>query len=204
MVPSTIASAAQDVIDVTPERLKTWLAGTDTVLVDVREDFEHDLERIAGAYHAPLSTLDPGAVREQFGDKRVVFHCRTGRRSAEAARKMQATDEQTYHLAGGLEGWRAAGHATIRNAHSPRIDVMRQVQMTAGSLVLGGVLLGAFVSPWFLILSGFVGTGLIFAGASGWCGMAKLLAKMPWNRVPKGDDSRGAGGVDGVASCVCE
>lgn len=45
-------------------------------------------------------------------------------------------------------------------------------QMTAGGLVLAGVLLGAFVSPWFLTLSAFVGTGLMFAGASGWCGMA--------------------------------
>ena len=52
---------------------------------------------------------------------------------------------------------------------------------TAG--VLTGVLLGVLVSPWFLILSGFVGAGLFFAGASGWCGMAKLLALMPWNKV---------------------
>jgi len=62
------------------------------------------------------------------------------------------------------------------------LDVMRQVQVTAGSLVLIGVLLGAFLNPWFLILSGFVGSGLMFAGLSGWCGMAKLLGNMPWNK----------------------
>ncbi len=60
---------------------------------------------------------------------------------------------------------------------------MRQVQITAGSLVVGGILLGLFVDQWFLGLSLFVGSGLIFAGVSGWCGMAKLLAVMPWNRV---------------------
>jgi hypothetical protein len=29
-----------------------------------------------------------------------------------------------------------------------------------------------------------VGAGLTFAGISGFCGMARLLAVMPWNRVP--------------------
>ena len=60
---------------------------------------------------------------------------------------------------------------------------MRPVMITAGSLVLLGVALGAVVHPGWLGLSGFVGAGLVFAGASGWCGMAKLLALMPWNRV---------------------
>ena len=60
---------------------------------------------------------------------------------------------------------------------------MRQVQIVAGSLVLLGVVLGTTVSPLFLLLSGFVGAGLVFAGLSGWCGMAQLLALAPWNRV---------------------
>jgi len=43
--------------------------------------------------------------------------------------------------------------------------------------------LGVTLSPWALVLSGFVGCGLMFAGISGWCGMAKLLGAMPWNKV---------------------
>ena len=62
---------------------------------------------------------------------------------------------------------------------------MRQVQIVAGSLVLAGVLLGWLVSPMFLGLSAFVGAGLAFAGISGFCGMAKLLAFLPWNRPAK-------------------
>jgi hypothetical protein len=58
------------------------------------------------------------------------------------------------------------------------------VQIAAGSLVLLGVMLAWLVSPWFVLLSAFVGAGLTFAGMSGWCGMAKLLGAMPWNRVP--------------------
>jgi hypothetical protein len=49
-------------------------------------------------------------------------------------------------------------------------------------LVLAGVLLGLFVAPGFFGLSAFVGAGLMFAGATGWCGMANLLRMMPWNR----------------------
>lgn len=59
---------------------------------------------------------------------------------------------------------------------------MRQVQITAGSIVLLGAILSATVHPAFIWLSAFIGAGLLFAGASGWCGMAKLLGLMPWNR----------------------
>jgi F0F1-type ATP synthase assembly protein I len=59
---------------------------------------------------------------------------------------------------------------------------MRQVQIVAGTLVVTGTLLGAFVSPWFLILSGFVGSGLVFAGVSNTCALAMLLAKLPYNQ----------------------
>jgi hypothetical protein len=45
-----------------------------------------------------------------------------------------------------------------------------------------GVALGALVSPTFYALAGFVGAGLMFAGATGFCGMARVFAAMPWNR----------------------
>ena len=60
---------------------------------------------------------------------------------------------------------------------------MRQVQITAGSLVVIGAVLGATVSPMFYVLSGFVGAGLVFAGVSGTCGLANMLRLMPWNRA---------------------
>jgi UPF0716 family protein affecting phage T7 exclusion len=49
-------------------------------------------------------------------------------------------------------------------------------------MVVLGVLLGAFVTPGFYILSGFVGAGLVFAGVTGTCGLARVLRMMPWNR----------------------
>jgi len=58
----------------------------------------------------------------------------------------------------------------------------RQVQVAVGSLVLLGTLLGYFVHPANLIIAGFFGAGLLFAGLSGFCGLAHVLARMPWNR----------------------
>lgn len=60
---------------------------------------------------------------------------------------------------------------------------MRQVQITAGSLVLLGLTLATFVAPAWILLSWFAGAGLVFAGFSGFCGLALLLARLPWNRA---------------------
>ena len=64
------------------------------------------------------------------------------------------------------------------------LELQRQVQIGAGSLAFGGTLLGLLISPWFLVVPLFVGGGLILAGVTGFCGMARLLARAPWNRLP--------------------
>ena len=58
--------------------------------------------------------------------------------------------------------------------------------MTVGSLVVVGVILGAVVSPWYLLLPGAVGAGLVHAGLTDSCLMAILLAKLPFNRGTQG------------------
>jgi hypothetical protein len=45
------------------------------------------------------------------------------------------------------------------------------------------VLLGWLVHPAFMGLSAFIGAGLVFAGVTDTCGMALVLARMPWNQV---------------------
>lgn len=94
-------------------------------------------------------------------------------------------------LAGGIDGWRAAGLPTQVNARAP-LELMRQVQLAAGGLVLLSVLLAVFVAPAFVGLAGFVGAGLVLAGATGFCGMAHLLARMPWNRANSASANTGA------------
>ena len=149
------------------------------ILVDVREADEHARERVPGARHNPLSRL---AVMEAPAGKAVIFHCRSGARTAaNAARLAGAASCEAYILEGGLDAWKKAGLPTAIDRHQP-IEIMRQVQIVAGSLVLLGVALGVWVAPAFFALSAFVGAGLAFAGITGWCGMARLLAVMPWNR----------------------
>lgn len=182
MVTSQVQSRKQEVVEVSPEIIERWLKDGDTVLVDVREDFEHAEERIGGAEHAPLSKLDAEAIRLRYPGSRIVFHCKSGKRSAQAAGRLCELEGQAFHLAGGIEGWKQSGRATVKPVKGPRLPVMRQVQLVAGGLVALGALLGFTVSPWFHGLSAFVGCGLMFAGATGWCGMALILAKMPWNK----------------------
>jgi rhodanese-related sulfurtransferase len=149
------------------------------ILVDIREADEFARERIPEARNRPLSGLSslPGG-----GAKAVIFHCRSGNRTQVNARRLAAaTDCQAYILEGGLDAWKKAGLPVAVDARQP-LEIMRQVQITAGFLVLLGVVLGTWVAPGFYGLSAFVGAGLMFAGISGWCGMARLLALMPWNR----------------------
>ena len=170
-------------VDVAPDQLKRWLDAGECVLVDVREDAEHKEEHIAGAVPMPLSRFDAAALSREYSDAKLVLHCKGGKRSAKACSLLAAcTPGPQYHLAGGIDAWKAAGQPTVKPEAAPRIPIMRQVLLTAGLLVVLGTLLAATVSPWFLLIPGFVGCGLTFSGATGWCGMAMLLGKMPWNR----------------------
>lgn len=149
------------------------------MLVDIREADEHLRERIPGAQNAPLSRLGTLAA----DSRPVVFHCKTGARTAaNAGRLAAACNVDAYIIEGGIDAWRNAGLTTVRDERRP-IEIMRQVQIAAGTLVLTGLVLGYAFNPAFAGLSAFVGAGLVFAGVSGWCGMAKLLAVMPWNRL---------------------
>ena len=152
------------------------------VLVDIREFDEHVRRKIPGARHAPLSQLDKLEIGTDAKTKTVIFHCRTGNRTASNADRLtQCTDCDAYILDGGIDAWKSAGLPVIENKGQP-IEIMRQVQITAGSLVFAGTVLGLLVHPGFYALAAFVGAGLVFGGASGSCMMALLLAFAPWNR----------------------
>jgi len=165
---------------VTPQRAAE-LIRAGAVLVDIREADEFARERIPGARHHALSRLDKESPA-RTGDSVVVFHCRSGARTKGNAPRLAAASAcEAYILEGGLDAWKKAGLPVALDRSQP-IDIMRQVQIAAGSLVLIGVLLGFLVAPGFYVLSGFVGAGLLFAGVSGFCGMARVLGLMPWNR----------------------
>ena len=168
---------------VTPDKAR-HLLNQGAILVDIREADERARERIAGARHLPLSKLDEADLALHNG-KPVIFHCRSGARTlANSARLAARAGEscEAYVVEGGLDAWRKAGLPVVTDRNQP-IEMQRQVQIGAGSMALAGTLLGALVSPWFYIVPGFVGTGLLLAGLTGFCGMARLLMRAPWNRT---------------------
>ena len=78
------------------------------------------------------------------------------------------------------------GGAPRHNRPRQPIELQRQVQIGAGSLAFFGTILGFLVSPWFFGVPAFVGAGLMVAGVTGFCGMARILMRAPWNRVAYG------------------
>ncbi|MFN8981258.1 MAG: rhodanese family protein [Alphaproteobacteria bacterium] len=158
------------------------IASHDAVLVDIREADERARSHVPGSIHAPASRLGSDKLGIPPGST-VIFHCQSGNRTAQNADALAAAAPgcRVLLVEGGIGALVAAGVKLQENKRAP-LPIMRQVQITAGSLVLFGAVLGALIDPRFHALSAFVGAGLVFAGIMGLCPMANLLATMPWNR----------------------
>lgn len=161
---------------ITPQEAQRRIAAG-AILVDIRDPDEYARAHIPCARNLPLSRI--GRIE---GAPEVIFHCRSGMRTAANAETLAAcTDAPVYLLEGGLDAWRQAGLDCAVDRRQP-LELMRQVQIAAGVMILVGVVLGFALSPVWFGLAAFVGAGLTVAGTTGWCGMARLLAVMPWNR----------------------
>lgn len=171
---------------VSPEELQQLRQqGSDVELIDVRTPIEYAEVHVDGARLVPLDMLDPQAIAATCQGKPVYVLCRTGGRAAKACEKLQAAGmTNVYRVEGGTLACAEAGLPMVRGRNV--ISLERQVRIAAGFLVVMGVVLGWLVHPAFLGLAAFVGAGLMFAGITNTCGMALLLAKMPWNRAADG------------------
>jgi glyoxylase-like metal-dependent hydrolase (beta-lactamase superfamily II)/rhodanese-related sulfurtransferase len=171
-------------------------------IVDVRTPLEVSGESIEGAWNIPLDEFETRLGELSTARGPLVLTCETGTRALMAAQVLERRKFTNYRvMTGGIRSWVKAGLPHKRGRKV--IPVMRQVQLGAGLLVLAGVALGTFVNPWFYAISAFVGLGLTVAGSTGFCGMALVLMRMPWNRLPPGAGSGAAGGscqVGGVSS----
>ncbi len=161
---------------ITPEEAQRRIeAGA--VLIDIRTPDEYARAHIPCAKNLPLTQI--GRID---GVPEVIFHCKSGMRTAAHADALEAAaDAPVFLLEGGFDAWQKAGLDCNLDKRQP-IEIIRQVQIGAGTLVLLGVLLGFLVSPVLFGLSALVGAGLVVAGVSGLCGMTRVLAAMPWNR----------------------
>jgi rhodanese-related sulfurtransferase len=159
--------------------LKQWLAQGSATLVDVREPVEHRTSRIPGALSIPLGQVDTSLLPPG----RVVVHCQKSGRGEVACEKLlkQNPALEIYNLAGGIESWNAQGLA-VEHGERHALPLDRQVQLAVGAMLLITVALAIFVDPAFVWLAAVPGVGLSIAGLTGFCGMARVLAYMPWNR----------------------
>ncbi|MFM7651695.1 MAG: rhodanese-like domain-containing protein [Vulcanococcus sp.] len=163
-----------------PQELADQLAGHRVRLVDVREPMEYATGHIAGSLNVPLARL----AQADLPRGPLVLVCQSGNRSRQGRTLLlkHGRTDPLLELAGGIPAWQQAGLPLQRLKNGP-LPMMGQVQIAAGSLVLLGLILSHTVAPAWIALTWFVGAGLVFAGVSGFCGMARLLAAMPWNRV---------------------
>ena len=178
--PSLHSSSTTSPECISAQDLAEQLGSRSVSVIDVREPMEYASGHIAGSLNVPLARLQQADLPQGP----LVLVCQSGNRSAKGVQTLlrQSHPYPITDLQGGIPSWQQAGLPVRRLANAP-LPLMRQVQIAAGSLLLLGLILSNLVAPAWILLTWFVAAGLVFAGVSGFCGMARLLALMPWNRV---------------------
>ncbi len=174
---------------ISPQQLAELLASNKPFkLIDVRTPAEFGEVHVTSARNLPLDRLDPAAVAAEAGSEGpIYFICKSGGRSGKACEKLIASGfSDVISVDGGTTACEAAGLPVVRGRKAMSLE--RQVRIAAGAIVFGGVMLAAFADNDMLEkiglgIAGFVGAGLVFAGITDTCGMAMLIARMPWNQV---------------------
>ena len=102
------------VAEITPLELAARLRdGADLDLIDVREPSEWEVARLPGARLVPLGTL-AASLATLDSAREIVVMCRSGQRSANAARQLQAAGfRKVRNLAGGILRWSAEVDPTV-------------------------------------------------------------------------------------------
>ena len=168
---------------INPRELNRLLAaGGDLALIDVRTPGEFSAAHVPGAKLVPLDDLDAAAFCREHGDKTIYILCQSGGRARKAVEKFRrAGFEKCVVVEGGTQAWMDCG-LPVNRGESKSLPLMRQVQIAVGAISATGAALALFVNPLFALIPLLTGCGLLFAGLTGFCGLALLLAKMPWNR----------------------
>jgi rhodanese-related sulfurtransferase len=154
--------------------------GTPTLLVDVRSGSEFASGHIPGAVNIPMDQIE-ARVGDLDLDRPIVLICQSGTRARVAAGLLEPCQRQVAVLEGGTKAWIEAGLPVVASVRT-RWSLERQVRLGAGLLVLTGAILALIVNPLWVLLCGFAGLGLTFAGLTDICAMGIVLAKMPWNK----------------------
>lgn len=182
-------NAKQTETSILPRELQRRLAaGATARLLDVRSPVEFEAAHVPGARLVPLDELDCAAVLKEHGanNKPIYVLCQSGGRARRAIEKFQRAGFNGCVLVeGGTQAWIDAGLPVNRGA-ARVLPLMRQVQIIVGAVSATGSALALAVNPWFALIPLVLGCGLLFAGVTGLCGLAVVLARMPWNKTSPG------------------
>lgn len=158
------------------------------VIIDVRESDEYQNQHVDGSINVPLSKFGlvaPG-VFNQLKDRKIIFMCHSGARATQASEQAKGLGFNAEHeyevYPGGIMGWIKQGNP-VKKAEKSAMPLIRQVQIIMGLVFLVFASLGTFVNPWFSVVTVFMGAGMIFAGVTGDCAIASVIAKAPWNKA---------------------
>ena len=155
----------------------------ESLLVDVREKNEFNAEHIENAINFPQSTFNSIKFSNIIkNNKNIIIYCQSGRRSLQVCEKLDNTNNcQIFNLIGGINSWKENGLNTEFRKKLMPID--RQTQIMMGIFIVFSLILSQIYSSYWLIIASIVGLGLINAGITGWCGLSKVINRMPWNKV---------------------
>jgi rhodanese-related sulfurtransferase len=95
-------------VDVTPDWVRERHEAGEIQLIDVREPYEWDSGRLAGARHIELERVASQAATIDR-ERPVVFYCRVGSRSGMAADAFRRAGYDAYSLDGGIIAWSEQG-----------------------------------------------------------------------------------------------
>ncbi|KIZ16459.1 rhodanese-like domain-containing protein [Streptomyces natalensis] len=158
-------------------------------VIDVRTPGEFAAGHLPGAHNIPLDHLGAAlpALKTAAARRALLMVCASGNRSATACAQLADADVPATTLTGGTAAWIQQGHRVERDSTATASWPMeRQVRLAAGSLVVAGLALGTRYRParW---LSAAIGSGLVFSAVTNTCGMAAVLAKLPYNQPRTAD-----------------
>lgn len=148
-----------------------------TIFIDIRGKDEFAFEKIEGAQNV----LPDDLAQHDYADKEVIFYCKSGMRTKSIQDILQGVNaKEAFILEGGIDGWKKSSYPVLST--SKVLPLSQQVQLAISLLLMLGLSLSYFVSPWFSLIILFISLGLLMAGLTGFCGLGIFLSKMPWNR----------------------
>lgn len=157
-------------------------------LIDVRTPAEFETVHIPGSYNVPLDQI--GEHRDDLVHaihSPAILICRTGGRARQAESELKASGLSRLHvLEGGISAWETAGKPVVRGSRE-RWSLERQVRGVAGAITIAGALGGFLLWRPLGAIAVAIGGGLLFSAISNTCGMATVLAKLPYNKTAECD-----------------